>query len=226
MCDFLSGIVLKNGYLITSDYTDLHGLIAEDAGLKERRVPLDMGWVNVEYTSDNLLDINTYELKVDESDVPDWFDDSMREKITKKMHRLAKKCILIDGEIPILLGGKWIIGGEVKIQKAVNSLIVQMCGGTLDNMFGGTIDIMLGGTLDAMFGGIINTMKGGTINIMKHGTIDNMWEGTIKTMWDGIINNMNGGKLNTMRGGIINNIVDGTIDNIKGGTIIQDNRIQ
>ena len=155
MCNFLSGIVLNNGDVITSEYTDSHYLIAEAAGLKERNIPLDMGWVKVEYTSNNLLDINTYELKLDEEDCPYWFDDAMRENVTAKMHRLAQKCILKEGEIPILLGGKWIIGGEIKIQRSVSSLIVLMNGGTLNAMWGGTLNDMWGGTLNAMRGGTL-----------------------------------------------------------------------
>jgi hypothetical protein len=119
MCNFLSGIVLKNGDVITSEYTDSHDLIAEANGLKERSFPKDMGWIKVEYTSDNLLDINTYELRVDETDTPAWFDDAMRESVAAKMHRIAQKCILTEGEIPILLGGKWVLGGTANVKRAV-----------------------------------------------------------------------------------------------------------
>jgi len=126
MCNFLSGIVLKNGDLITSEYTDSHDLIVAAAGLKERAIPHEMGWVKVEYTSPNLLNLETYELRVDETDTPEWFDDAMRENVAAKMHRLVAKAIITEGEIPILLGGKWVLGGNVIVKETYAATIVEM----------------------------------------------------------------------------------------------------
>jgi len=128
MCNFLSGIVLKNGDVITSEHTDSHNLIALAAGLVERKLPHDMPWVKVEYISDNILDIDTYELHLDDTDTPDWFDDAMREVVTAKMHRIAAKCILLEGEIPILLGGKWVLGGTVNVKHAHHANIHSLWG--------------------------------------------------------------------------------------------------
>ena len=128
MYNFLSGIVLKNGDLITSEYTDSHDLLVLSAGLKERKYPQEMGWIKVKYASDNPCDIETYELTVDETDTPEWFDSDMREKITAKMHRLVSKCILTEGEIPLLLGGKWVLGGIVNVKQAYSANIICMWG--------------------------------------------------------------------------------------------------
>ena len=203
MCKFLSGIVLRNGDVLTSEYTDSHDLIVESAGLRERNSPAEMGWVKVEYTSKTLLDIDTYKLTVDKTDVPAWFDGEMCEYVTAKMRRIATKCILDRGEITILLGGKWVIGGTVNVGKAVNSYIAYMYGGTLTEMYGGTLTQMHGGTLTYMHSGTLTRMYGGTLTYMHSGTLTRMDGGTLTRMYGGTLTEMYGGTLTQMDGGTI-----------------------
>ena len=203
MCKFLSAIVLRNGDVLTSEYTDSHDLIVESAGLRERTSPAEMGWVKVEYTSKTLLDIDTYKLTVDKTDVPAWFDGEMCEYVTAKMRRIATKCILDRGEITILLGGKWVIGGTVNVGKAVNSYIAYMHGGTLTQMYGGTLTEMRGGTLTEMRGGTLTEMYGGTLTYIDGGTLTRMHGGTLTEMRGGTLTEMYGGTLTEMRGGTI-----------------------
>ena len=221
MCKFLSGIVLRNGDVLTSEYTDSHDLIVESAGLRERNSPAEMGWVKVEYTSKTLLDIDTYKLTVDKTDVPAWFDGEMCEYVTAKMRRIATKCILDRGEITILLGGKWVIGGTVNVGKAVNSYIAYMYGGTLTEMYGGTLTQMHGGTLTYMHSGTLTRMYGGTLTYMHSGTLTRMDGGTLTRMYGGTLTQMYGGTLTYMHSGTLTEMDGGTLTRMYGGTLTE-----
>ena len=124
MCQFLSGIGFKNGDVFTSDYTDNHENMIEAWGLKEK---FDNGWVRLEYTSDTLTDLSTYRLNIDESYIPSWVTEEIKEKWERKLKTRAKRMILLVGEINCLLGGKYVVGGDVKINNVISSNIV-FCG--------------------------------------------------------------------------------------------------
>ena len=128
MCNFLSAIGFKSGAVFTSEYTDRHDLLVKTHGLHETPAPRDNGWVKLEYTSDTLTDISTYKLTIDETDVPSWVTDEIREKWERKMHAIVKRSILLTGEIPCLLGGKYVLGGDVRIEEAHGVWIVAMYG--------------------------------------------------------------------------------------------------
>jgi len=126
MCQFLSGIGFKNGDVITSDYTDRHELLILAYGLRETPAPRDNGWVRLEYTSDTKTDIDSYKLGIDETDIPSWVTDKVKEKWISKLRVRLKDMIIITGEKEILLGGKYILGGDAKILQAYNVIIVEM----------------------------------------------------------------------------------------------------
>jgi hypothetical protein len=126
MCQFMSGIAYQNGDIITSEYTDSHEHLLADLGLSDGVSFHDRNWVRVEYTGENLADIDTYALKIDEHGAPEWCDADWKQKIAADMKARVKRMILLTGERPILLGGTWILGGDVKIKNLVNARVILM----------------------------------------------------------------------------------------------------
>ena len=129
MCNFSSGIILQSGEVIESEYTDQHELIIEANNLKEAAtLPGHNGFIRYEYSGSNPCDIETYVLHIDEESIPVWFDDHMKERVTEEIKVRTGKRILTKGKIPLLLGGKWVLGGDVKVDRIYNAIIISMHG--------------------------------------------------------------------------------------------------
>jgi len=127
MCRFLSALVKKNGNIIcVPGVTDSHEDLIEYASLHDNDNYI-RSFVRIEYHPDNgeLHELDKYELHVDESDTPDWFDKKMKEKIERKLYQRVKKMI-ISNEKPILLGGCYILHGDAEIRKVQGSRIISM----------------------------------------------------------------------------------------------------
>jgi len=139
MCNFLSGIGFPDGTIKTSDTTDSHELQIIAFGLNEHDDLTKNGWVRYEYTVDNqndVCDITKYRLKIDQDIMPDWLTGEITESWERKSNQLVKGMILSGGEIPILLGGKWVLGKNVVVKSVVNSIIVSMCdNSSVKNMY-------------------------------------------------------------------------------------------
>lgn len=128
MCRFLSAIVKKNGEVIClPEASDSHEDLIAYAKLRDESKHIRF-FVRVEfYPPDGvpLYEAKKYELHVDEPDPPDWFDESIKDKVERKLYRRVKK-MLVSGEEPILLGGCYILHGEAKVGIVKNSLIKAM----------------------------------------------------------------------------------------------------
>ncbi len=128
MCRFLSAIAFADGDVYTNDATDSHehliaALDLDDSGDIEKNK-----WCRVEYTTEegkDLVDISRYELRIDQ-ERPAWITDELEERWARKLRQQAKGMILTTGKKKILLGGKWILGGDVRIDRAFNANIRAM----------------------------------------------------------------------------------------------------
>ena len=118
MCQFMSGIGMKNGDLHTSIYTDSHEDIIEDLGLNNNGNQFQ----RLEYLPQgDLWDYKKYELEIDGAR-EEWVTDELLEKWERKFITRLKKMI-IDSDKNILLGGKYILKGDIVINKLVSSTI-------------------------------------------------------------------------------------------------------
>lgn len=128
MCNFLSGIVLPTGEVITSDYTDSHDDIVDSVGLRDDgRLPGHEAFAPVEFTSDTPLDAESYGLSMDDDTArPDWFTDEMWASVDAELHERIRRMIITSGTRKILLGGTWLLGGDVTIERTVGARIITM----------------------------------------------------------------------------------------------------
>lgn len=134
MSQFLSGFGFKNGDIRISDYTDYHSFMERAWNLKEHP---DNEWVKWEYISFVLTDINTYSLIIEETNIPSWVTDKIKEKWERKIKAKLKSMILLDGEYDVLLGGKYVLGGNVKVNTIISSNIISIRDSVIVKSIGG-----------------------------------------------------------------------------------------
>jgi hypothetical protein len=104
MCQFLSAVVTRQGKVLTEQTSDSHEDIIALHGIKDGTT---QNIVRVEYSSVTLSDLDSYKLGVDENITPDWFGE-YREQVESELREMVRGRI-IEGDVPILTAGKWIL---------------------------------------------------------------------------------------------------------------------
>jgi hypothetical protein len=142
MCQFFSGIVLRNGDLIWSPYTDSHEDLVALGKLRDTR---EGNFARVEFCPskpEELSNVESYHLDIYEMRCPDWFEKSKQEIVASRMRGLVKDMIL-GGDATILLGGCYIIPRGVTVGTAKASRIIVLSGGTVQVVEnGGTVQVV------------------------------------------------------------------------------------
>jgi len=211
MCRFKSGIVMRNGDLLTSPYTDKHEDLITLHNIKDNG---NDGFVRVEYVPlGKDYELDNYELRVDESIVPKWFED-IREDIIRKFHQLIKNMI-ITTDRDLILGGQWIIkDGVIDLINFAN--IVSIHRGTVKNIRRGTVRDIWGGTVRDIHRGTVENIHRGTVKNIHGGTVENIYGGTVEDIW--------GSTVRDIHGGTVEDIWGGTVENIHENTVLNDRR--
>jgi uncharacterized Zn-binding protein involved in type VI secretion len=164
MCQFKSGIVLqdereKGGFkLLMSPWTESHSELITIHKLNDGKL---LHFARVEFSPADLMTadkVETYKLKIDEDRTPAWFDDEMKESVTKKMEDYIKT-IIVTGDVQLLIGGQFIVAAGANVECANNMVINALSGGTVNNISGGTVNYISGGTVNDISGGTIKTVK-------------------------------------------------------------------
>src|SRR3990167_5932918 len=137
MCKFFSGIAFKNGDIYYNPMTDSHEDLVAEKELDDTVVlsSVKRNWVRFEYTSDNLADLKTYMLKIDESSSPTWCDKEFLENLEDKSKNIVKAMILHKVEKKILVGGCWLLTGGSIIDKVVNVRIILLESSSVKQMW-------------------------------------------------------------------------------------------
>jgi len=184
MCKFYSAIIRPNGDLLHDIHTSSHEDIIDIYGLNDDKAGR---FARLEYTSDNLMDLSTYELKVDEFK-PVWLTDTMLETAERKLYQIVKKRIITEDR-NLLMGGIFVVAEGVKIGIVKNATIEIIRNSTVNEMRGNstvklmwensTVKLMLGNsTVNKMLGNsTVNEMLGNsTVNEMRgNSTVNKMW---------------------------------------------------
>ena len=123
MCRYKSAIVLPNGDLVHHEATDSHESLLLWAGLKDDTV--QPPFVRVEYTSDNLAEIDTYRLRVDQDYLPSWWTPDLAEDVTRRLRGLCERAIIREAR-QVLLGGPYVLAGDARIERVENGRIIAM----------------------------------------------------------------------------------------------------
>jgi hypothetical protein len=127
MCKFFSAIVTKNGDLYYNKFTHSHEDLIDLFNLREG-LKAD-NFIRIEYYPENndLSDLLSYQLHVDEQSIPEWFNDDLKEQIVNKLNFVLEKMIISNEEKKILIGDCYILKDST-IKKIQNCIIFQMRG--------------------------------------------------------------------------------------------------
>ena len=158
MCKFYSAIITPTGEVLHDVHTTSHEDLVTLFNLNDEKPGR---FARLEYTGEDLTDIKTYQLKVDEDERPGWLTDAMLEKAEAKLHQIVKKRI-ITGEVELLIGGVYITAGGAKINIAKECRIIEHRGTVQEVRDGGTVQrVMDGGTVQEVWNGgkIINDYR-------------------------------------------------------------------
>jgi hypothetical protein len=128
MCKFLSAVVTRAGAVLVDPVIDSHEALIGLHGLRDDN---SMGhFVRVEFTpgrdaedKPDYFDLSKYTLRVDEHEVPPWWDDTVRERTIQTLVRTLEKMV-INGERKVVVGGAWMIGEEGKIGTLLHGRIL------------------------------------------------------------------------------------------------------
>ena len=126
MCKFFSGVVVRNGDVLSHPMLDNHHDIVRYFGLPDTMVN-HRHFAKVELHPKDWLDVSTWEFVVDEPTKPDWLED-IQPSVEDTMRRIAKKMILTEKtKIPtMILDGCWIIGGSAVVKDVRGGRIIRV----------------------------------------------------------------------------------------------------
>ena len=144
MCQFLSAVVLKSGkILMDPEHTDSHSDLLRANNLKDNEQSLlREKFARIEFVPpedvSQVINLSKWRLILDEQRTVSWWD-AKKDEVREKLEVEVGKHILSSGEHDLLLGGWYILAGDVVVQEAKNVNIKLM----LDNsqvgeMFGGS----------------------------------------------------------------------------------------
>lgn len=110
MCNFLSGIILKNGDVITNPLVNSHEDIIEDAGLSGKDNHIRY-FARFEFTpcGREYHNLNKYTLHIDEESSPDWLTDSLKEKIERHCRLMLSNIVLTGKCNKKLIAGRTVL---------------------------------------------------------------------------------------------------------------------
>lgn len=110
MCQFKSGIILKNKVVLAPMYNDSHSKLLESIGIDDTRENAMRKFVRAELVppnNDKTADVSKWKYRVDQDIVPDWYEedskryeDEMREAVADWMKKhfktiCGKSCVKI-----------------------------------------------------------------------------------------------------------------------------------
>jgi hypothetical protein len=123
MCNFLSGIALKNGDVLTHPMLDSHSDLVRYFKLPDTVAYVER-FAKVELTPADWMDPATWRFRLDEEMVPAWWED-VAAKVEQTLRSIAGRMI-IRGEHELLVDGCWIIGGEAKVRDVRSGRIMRV----------------------------------------------------------------------------------------------------
>ena len=179
MCKFYSAIVMRNGDLLHNEYIMSHEDIIRLFDINDSQVNCDK-FVRVEFRPEDdsdLPDIEKYNLVIDESCNPKWFEKH-REYVTSKLKDFVGRRI-IKSDQKLLTGGLYVIK-DCHIDKLICAQVVYMQNSQVNVMWGNSqVNVMRGNShVNVMWGNSqVNEMRGNS-------QVNEMWGNSqVNEMW-------------------------------------------
>jgi hypothetical protein len=191
MCNFLSAIVTKDGTLLCNPLEDSHEKLIDYFGLNEadKKNNFIQKFVRIEFTPQNndYFNIDSYVLKVDEDNKPDWFNE-FEERITDELKEKIRNMIVKRAKSKALLGGTYLVT-DSEIKWIAHARIIRLCNSTVEKMYdNSTVETMWGNsTVEKMWGNsTVKEMRGNSTvkEMWCNSTVEKMYDNsTVEEMW-------------------------------------------
>ena len=141
MCQFISAIVKRNGDVFCQpEYTDSHEDLLDSLGLQDNG---NEGFVRIEFIpGEKIDDPKTWNLKLDETNPPDWWTPDLSERVRDYMISLVGRHIVRESR-NILLGGWWILTDGAEVTRVNGARIYAMLGSSSVTMMRGSSSVMM-----------------------------------------------------------------------------------
>jgi len=131
MCEFKSGIVLKDRVFCPLDY-DSHEDMLKELKLTDKDDKPKFVRVEIVPIDGNIFnhDLKNWKLKVDQDYKPDWFSEKFAEKEMKEaLQEVFKERFVVKGKIDRIEKGRWFLGGYAQVKYICDSAQVKnICG--------------------------------------------------------------------------------------------------
>jgi hypothetical protein len=160
MCNHKSAIVMRNGDLLHSCWTDSHEDILEFNGIKDDG---KQAFIRVEFSPkdiDGYKDISKYLLQVDQPETPEWWTEDLRNRTFERLKDIVQR-ELVTEDRQCLIGGPWIVVGA-KIHRISHARVLYIFSGKTDVILDSQVGEMSGSSQVGEMSGSsqVGTMSG------------------------------------------------------------------
>lgn len=107
MCQFKSGIILKNRIVLAPEGNESHSDLLESMGIKDNRMNATKKFVRAELIPPNgnkAIDISLWKYNVDQDIVPDWYEEDPKKYEQDFRNEVAE---YLKGRIKVICGYVW-----------------------------------------------------------------------------------------------------------------------
>ena len=223
MCNFKSGIILKNRVVIAPKDNDSHNNLLEQLNIEDTEVNAMTKFVRAELIPPNhewWTDPNTWKFNVDQDITPDWFNEDVgkyEDMFRSAVNKWCKVHVLVDQKIDELKDGYFMLK-RCEVKRALNDVKMMLDNSRVNKMYGNS-------TVNEMYdNSTVNEMHdNSTVNeMLDNSTVNKMWSySTVNKMYgESTVNIMcDNSRVKMMRGNSIvkmmrgNSIVKMMFDN-------------
>jgi len=139
MCNFLSGLVLKNGDFLSHPMLDSHADLVTYFKLPDDDTYLSR-FAKAELRPKDWMDAETWDWAIDEGTRPAWLDE-VEATAEAAARARASRMIVRTGEHQLIVDGCWIVGGDAVVRDMRAGRIMFVWGSAQIHNVGGSAQI-------------------------------------------------------------------------------------
>ncbi len=177
MCQFRSGIILKNRCVVAQGANDSHSDLLKELNIEDTTENAMRRFVRVELLPPNRewwIDPDLWDINVDQDILPDWYlsdPERYNEEFRAAVKEWWIRHVLIDQKVEELSGGYYRLK-RCEVRRLLNDVQVMLDNSTVQDMRGNS-------TVQRMW-------NNSTVQRMRdNSTVQDMWDNsTVQDMWD------------------------------------------
>ena len=164
MCNFLSGLGLRDGTVLTDALLDSHAELFVRFAVPDTAAHAVKWELTPPAEDAQWIDVDLWQFRLDEESAPVWWED-VAPKVETAARSVARRMVVTDRTIPIVTSGCHIVGP----------------GGVIQDLRGGRAFVLAGGTVTSNRGTV--TSNSGTVTENWSGGTVTENTGTVTANW-------------------------------------------